>query len=116
MAQTLKSLGQVALALADTEYELYAVPLGKETVVSSLSICNRTALDQTFRVSVDVRNDNESGAEAEDFVYFDTEVPANDTFMATVGLTLGPGDSINVYGSHADMTFAAWGRETPIVA
>ena len=115
MGQTLKCLGQVALAVAATEQELYAVPHGSETVVSSLVICNRTSTDRTFRVSVDVGNDNAAGADAKDYVYFDTEVPANDTFIATVGLTVGPGDAINVYGSHAELTFSAWGRESPIV-
>lgn len=114
MAQTYKILGQVALAAADTEEELFSVRQSYECVVSSITICNRTAAWRTFRISLDQFDDNAADADDQDYLYFDRRVAPNDTFIATVGLTLGPNDALNVFGSHADMTFQAFGREIPI--
>lgn len=114
MAQSLRILGQAALALADTEEQLYKVPSGYETVVSTIAVCNRTSSAQTFRIGLDAGDDNAGDSEDKDHLYFDTAVPPNDTHMATIGVTIGPEDSINVQGSHADLTFQAFGREIPL--
>ena len=45
------------------------------------------------------------------YLYYDTAIPANDTFVATIGLTLGAADVIRVYATLATLTFQVHGVE-----
>lgn len=107
MATAYKVLGQSAPS-ATTATALYTVPASTEAVVSSVSICNRAATSGTFRISV--RPDGATLANQHYFVY-DATIPANDTIVMTVGLTLDATDVLEVYASSADMTFHAYGSE-----
>ena len=111
MADTLKVLGQIALASAGAEQQLYKVPAATSTTISSIVVANRGSTDRTFVIGIDVGDDNGAGSETKDFLYKDVTVLANDTFIATVGLTLAATDSLNVTGSHTDLTFSAFGVE-----
>jgi hypothetical protein len=99
-------LGQAAPA-ATTETALYVVPDSKGAVISSIVVCNRST-SATFRVSVSVY----SGATAnKDYLYYDLTIGANDTFIATIGITLSNADVINVYASSANLSFNVFGAE-----
>lgn len=98
-------LGQVNPA-ATTLTTLYTVPAATQTVVSSIVVCNQAASDATFRISIQVAA---AADNAKQYLYFDTTVPANDTFTATVGLTLGATDVIKVYASTTTLSFSAFG-------
>lgn len=105
---TVKVLGQVAPS-ATTETDLYEVPVNTETVASSLVVCNRGAVQGTFRVSVSVGG----GATAnKDYLYYDVVAPPNDTFIATIGITLAEGDVIRVYASNTNFSFNLFGEES----
>lgn len=111
MAETLKVLGQVA-ASATTETDLYEVPSPSasacEASVSSLVVCNRGSTSTTFRVSVAVGG----GATAnKDYLYYDVPVVGNDTFIATIGITLAEGDVVRVYAGNANLSFSLFGLE-----
>lgn len=107
MAQTLKTLGQLAPS-ATTETDLYTVPAATTAAVSSISICNRGGSDTTFRLSCSVTG----GATAnKDYLYYDTTVPANDTFVATIGITIGATDKIRAYAGNGNLSFSAFGVE-----
>jgi hypothetical protein len=107
MATTIKVLAQVA-PLATTSTALYTVPALTSAVVSSLTVCNRGAAATTFRVSISVGG----GAIAtKDYVYYDVIIPPQDTFIATVGLTLGAADIVRCYAGTADLSFQLFGQE-----
>lgn len=107
MAQTLKVLGQVNPA-GTTLTTLYTVPGATTTSVSSIAICNQASADATFRISVQVA----AGADnAKQYIYYDTTVEANDTFIATVGLTIGATDVVKCYASTGTLSFTAYGAE-----
>ena len=107
MAVTYKSLGQAA-PLATTETDLYTVPGATSAVTSSLVVCNRGATATTFRVSASVGG----GATAnKDYLYYDVSIPAGDTFIATVGITLAATDKVRVYAGNANLSFSLWGSE-----
>jgi hypothetical protein len=92
MAVVIKSLGQVA-PLATTETDLYTVPTARTAVCSSIVICNRANTSATFRVSHSVGG----GATAtKDYLYYDVTLAGNDTFIATIGMTLDTPDKIRV--------------------
>lgn len=78
-------------------------------VISSVVICSRSPSVVAFvRISVAV------GGAADDpsqYVYYDLPMPPNDTFIATVGISLRTGDIIRVYSDQAVISFNIFGVE-----
>ena len=107
MAVAYKVLGQSAPA-ATTVTDLYTVPASTEAVLSTIIVCNRGTSAATFRIAVKV---NGGTVANEDYIYYDLSIGANDTFAATLGITLDASDVIEVYASNANLTFAAFGQE-----
>jgi len=108
MAETCKVLGQV-LPSSGSFFDLYVVPASTSAVVSTITICNTHTSAVTIRLRV-----KESGAATDDkqFLYYDLELEAKDTFAATFGITLAAGDEIEVYASTANkVAFNAFGTE-----
>ncbi len=105
--ETPKILGQVRPA--DTnETTLYTVPASTTAVVSTVTICNQDSSARTFRIAV-----TSGGATAgESWLFYDVSVPANETFTATLGITLPAAAKIIVKASVADkISFNAFGLE-----
>lgn len=108
MATTYKVLGQQAPA-ATTATDLYTVPGATQAVVSSIIVCNRSSsATATFRISVSVAG---AATTNKDYVYYDLIIGQSDTFIATIGLTLGATDKIRIYASTANLSFTAVGSE-----
>ena len=108
MAITQKVLGQSA-PNATTETTLYTVPAATSSVASSIVVCNRSGVAVTFRVSVSVGG----GATAnKDYLYYDLPLAANDSFAATLGITLAATDIVRVYASTANLSFNLFGQES----
>ena len=107
MTDTFKVLGQVNPA-ATTLTTLYTVPGATSTTVSSIAICNQAAADATFRISIQIAA---AADNAKQYIYYDTTVEANDTFVATVGLTLATTDVVKIYASSGTLSFTAYGVE-----
>jgi hypothetical protein len=107
MASTYKTLGQSAPG-ATTETTLYTVPASTSAVCSSIVICNRGTSSTTFRVSVAVGG----GATGnKDYLYYDVPLSANDTFIATIGVSLATTDKVKVYAGNANLSFNLFGQE-----
>lgn len=107
MADISKVLAQVNPA-AVTLTTLYTVPAATSTVVSSLCICNEAATDATFRISIQIAAAVDN---AKQYLYYDAIVPANDTYIATIGMTLAATDVIKCYASSTTVAFQAFGIE-----
>jgi len=105
MAQ--KVLGQQAPAAA-TLTDLYVTPGGTHTVVSSIMACNRSAALTSIRIAV-----RPAGAAValEHYVLYDFPLRGSNTWTATVGITLEPGDVLSVYSADAVASFSAFGVE-----
>jgi glucose-6-phosphate dehydrogenase assembly protein OpcA len=105
-----KVLGQSNPA-ATTATALYTVPASKETVVSSISICNLASSSATYRIAV-----RPAGASlaAQHYLAYDVTVGAADTTIITVGITLATTDVITVYASTANLAFSAFGDEASV--
>lgn len=107
MATVYKVLGQSSPS-ATTETDLYTVPAATSTIASSIIVCNRSAVLSTFRVSIAVGG----GATAnKDYIYYDLPLGANDTFIATIGVTLAATDKVKVYSSNTNLSFSLYGSE-----
>lgn len=107
MARIYKVLGQVNPA-ATTDTTLYTVPGSTEAVVSTIAICNFAVTAATYRIAV--RPDGE-GLANKHYIAFDASVPANDTAMITIGLTVNAADIITVRASTASVSFGVFGSE-----
>jgi hypothetical protein len=107
MATTYKVLGQSSPA-ATTEIALYTVPSATSAIGSSIIIANRSTTVATFRVSIAV-----SGAATtnKDYIYYDLPIGSNDTFIATIGITLATTDVVRVYSSNTNLSFSLYGSE-----
>lgn len=107
MALAIKRLGAVDPP-ATTETDLYTVPSLTSVVSSSIVVCNRSSVAATCRISHSVGG----GATAnEDYLFYDFSVDGNDSFIATIGATLGPDDVIRVYTDNATVSFTIYGQE-----
>jgi glucose-6-phosphate dehydrogenase assembly protein OpcA len=107
MATTYKVLGQ-SNPSATTATTLYTVPSATQAVVSTISVCNQASTAATFRIAV-----RPAGAAlaAQHYVVYGATVPASDSTMITVGLTLATTDVVTVYASSANLSFNAYGSE-----
>ena len=107
MADTLKVLGQSAPS-ATTLTTLYTVPAATTTVCSSIVVCNQAASAGTFRVSVRVAGAADA---TKQYLYYDTAIAANESLVATLGISLGAADVVSVYASSASQSFNLFGVE-----
>ena len=107
MPNVYKILGQSSPSTT-TSTDLYTVPPATSAVCSSVSICNRGTTQTTFRVSI-----SQGGAAItnKDYLYYDVTLAGNDTFIATIGVTLAATDKIRVYSGSSNLSFQVWGTE-----
>lgn len=107
MATTLKVLGQ-SYPSATVLTALYTVPGATSSVCSSLTIANLSAVSDTFRVAVRVGG---AGISNEHYLYYDIPINGNDTFSATLGITLATTDVVSVYSENGTLAFNLFGQE-----
>lgn len=107
MANTLKVLGQVVPS-ATTLTTLYTVPAATSAVVSSLVISNNSAVATSFRVAIRPAG---AAADPKHYIYYDIPIDGNDTFVATIGITLATTDVVSVYATLATLSFNLFGQE-----
>jgi hypothetical protein len=108
MATSAKRLGATTVS-ADTDTSLYAASSVTATV-SLVQICNRGSSAATFRVAV---VDGAIGSVAnEDYLYYDCNIPANDSIALRLGIVLEDTHSILVRSDSTDVNFLAFGIET----
>lgn len=107
MATSYKVLAQ-SNPSATTLTTLYTVPGSTSTTVSSIVVCNTAASATTFRVSIQVGG---AGDATKQYLYRDLPIAANDTFIATIGITLAATDVLAVYAGNGNLAFSAFGVE-----
>jgi hypothetical protein len=107
MAYTYKVLGQSAPS-ATTNTDIYTVGAGKQAIVSTITVANRSATARTYRIAV-----RPAGATLanQHYIAYDVTIGANDTTALTLGVTLTATDVITVYASTTDLSFGIFGSE-----
>lgn len=108
MASNYKILGQAAPS-ANSPTDVYTVPAGTETVVSTIVVANRNTSSGTFRLAV-----RPAGAviSNEHYLAFDVPVAATDSTTLTLGVTLGATDVITVDSTNNDFfSYNVFGSE-----
>ena len=108
MAVTFKVLGQ-SNPTAGALTTLYTVPVATSTNVGSIIVCNQGTYDVTFRISVAIAG---AADDPKQYLYYDILVPANDTFIAILGLTMAATDVLRCYSKDSSvLSFSAFGSE-----
>jgi hypothetical protein len=107
MAYIYKVLAQSAPS-ATTNTDIYTVGAGKQAIVSTITVANRSATARTYRIAV-----RPAGATLanEHYIAYDVTLAANDTTALTLGITLAATDVVTVYASTADLSFGIFGSE-----
>jgi hypothetical protein len=107
MAISYKVLAQSAPS-ATTATDIYTVGAGKQTVVSTITVANRSASASSYRIAV-----RPAGATLANLHYlaYDIAIAANDTTVLTIGLTLEATDVVTVYALSANLSFGIYGSE-----
>ena len=108
MATVYKVLGQNAPS-ATTATTLYTVPASTNTIVSTITVCNRAGTSSTYRIAV-----RPAGATLanQHYIAYDATIVGNDTIALTLGLSLATTDVVTVYSSTTNLTFNAYGTES----
>lgn len=107
MATSYKVLGQVNPS-ATTATTAYTVPSATETIVSTISVCNLGSTAATYRIAV---RPNGATLANQHYIVYGATVPASDSVMLTLGLTLDASDVVTVWASSANVTFNLFGSE-----
>lgn len=107
MSSAIKVLGQIVPSAA-TLTTLYTVPASTVAVISSLTVCNQSSTPTSFRIAV-----RPAGAaiDPKHYIYYDVPINGNDTFVATIGISLATTDVVSVYATLATLSFNAYGEE-----
>ncbi|MBP9727277.1 MAG: hypothetical protein KBD83_07435 [Gammaproteobacteria bacterium] len=108
MANTIKVLGQ-SKPSATTLTAAYTVPAATSATVSSFTVCNQSATATSFRMSVAPAGAADATSQ---YIYYDVAIAGNDTFIATVGITMEAASIIRVYNTLATLSFSIFGVET----
>jgi hypothetical protein len=107
MAYSYKVLAQSAPS-AVTNTDVYTVGSGKQAIISTITVANRSATARTYRIAV-----RPTGATLanQHYIAYDVPISANDTTALTLGITLTATDVVTVYASTADLSFGIFGSE-----
>ncbi len=107
MAYSYKVLGQSAPS-ATTNTDVYTVGSGKQAIVSTITVANRSASPRSYRIAI-----RPAGATIanQHYLAYDIAIAANDTTALTLGITLTATDVVTVYASSADLSFGVYGSE-----
>ena len=104
---TLKVLAQSNPSAA-TWTNAYTVPAATSATVSSIVVANRSAVATSFRISVAVAGAADGPKQ---YLYYDVAINGNDSFAATLGITLAATAVIRVYATLATLSFNIFGVE-----
>lgn len=91
--------------------QLYQVPEGTQSVISTLSVCNTTASAQTYRLAQSASTISSSAIPLSDNFVYDSSISSNDTVMITSGISLNQREKLMAYSSSSSTIFTAWAVE-----
>jgi len=107
VADTYKVLSQTNPAAA-TLTDSYTCPAATQTIVSSITVCNRSATPTSFRISVAINGAADNNVQ---YIAFDVPIGANEAIAFTLGITIDATDVIRVFATLATLTFNIYGVE-----
>ena len=110
MPQVFKRLGAIN-SVANTQSNVYVVPSGNSAVVSTITICNQTGANGSYSLAIQDKSEFAAQAANATMIVRGASVPAADTVVLTMGLTMNAGSVLSANGSFVDISFSAFGSE-----
>ena len=107
MPTTYKILGQAA-PTPNTLTAVYTVPSATQTVISTITVCNQTASNASYSISV--ASDGAADANTQ-YIIRGGVVPAADSIGITLGITANAADVIRANTNSANISFNIFGSE-----
>ena len=107
MAATYKPLGQSNPSAA-TLTDAYTVPAATSAIVSTIMVCNRSAVPTAFRLGIAVAG---AATDLKQYLAYDAPIGANEFLAFTIGATLAATDVLRVYATLATLSFNIFGEE-----
>ena len=105
MTETLKCLAQ-ATPSANTTTTFYTVPSSTSVVISSIVICNTNSSAVNFSIAYSIGGASLTTAQ---YLYYQLPLLANDTFVATIGISMATTDVIYIIANSNGVAFNAFG-------
>ena len=90
--------------------DVYTVPASTIAVISTLVICNRSAVATTFRISIAVAG---AADDVKQYIFYDIPIAGNDSFVASLGVALAATDKVRAYIGAATLSITLFGVEVP---
>jgi hypothetical protein len=87
---------------------LYTVPASTSTVVSTITVTNRSTGAKTYRIAI---RPAAAALANQHYLAYDVPIAANDTTALTLGVTLAATDVVTVSSSTYEVSFAIFGSE-----
>ena len=112
MPQSFKKLGAV-VPTANTQTNVYVVPASTEAVLSTITICNQTAVNTSYSLMYFYKDEfaTAENTPSRCFLVRGAVVPAADTIVLTMGLTANADSIISCNATGSDISFSAFGSE-----
>jgi hypothetical protein len=107
MAKNYKVLGQSAPS-ATTSTDVYTVGSATQSIISTITVCNRGATSTTYRIAI---RPNGATLANQHYLAYDVVIGATDTSALTLGITCDAADVITVYAGNANLSFNIFGSE-----
>jgi hypothetical protein len=107
MATTYKILGQAA-PTANSLTDVYTVPSATQAVISTITVCNQTASNASYSISVAANGAADANTQ---YIIRGGVVPAADSIGITLGITLDAADVIRANTNSANISFNIFGSE-----
>ena len=107
MATTYKILGQSA-PTPNTLTDVYTVPGATQAVISTITVCNQTAVNASYSIAVAANGAADSNSQ---YIIRGGVVPAADSIGITLGITLDAADVVRANTNQANVAFNIFGSE-----
>lgn len=107
MAYSYKVLAQSAPS-ATTNTDVYTVGAGKQAIVSTITVANRSATARTYRIAIRPAGVTLAN---QHYIAYDVTLAPSDTTALTLGITLTATDVVTIYASSTDLSFNVFGSE-----
>ena len=99
------TLGQLQPTAA-TLTPIYTVPGATSAVVSSIIVCNTSSSADTFSITLAI---NGASFTSQQYLFYQLAISGNDTFVASVGISMAVNDQISVYSGSGNVAFTISG-------
>lgn len=84
--------------------DLYITPASKQSVISTISMCNVSSSTDYARVFITPSGN----AYDQNALYYDLEIVPSDTFLSTAGFTVPYGSKMVCYSENGGISFGAF--------